>query len=181
MATPSLQLMEIDTYDVNTLGLADISFYPSGFSVTNATLEITPPGYPKVTLSFRNGNVNIFRAQDLKIVCDDSCAILPDGIYSYTYSINPNSTYFVSKSFLRVKEIICKLQKVFLSLELECRCPVWYLDSAKKKISTIKLLIEGAISAANDNDQVTSFQLYRKADDMLDNIIKCNKNCGCHG
>lgn len=181
MATPILQLMEIDTYDVTTFGLADISFYPPSFTVSNATLEITPPGYPKVTLEFNDHNVNIFRAQDLKIVCDDSCVPLPDGIYTFTYSVFPNATYSITKNFLRVKHIVCKLRKVFLALENECRCPVWYLEDTKKKLSTIKLLIEGAISAANNNDQVTSFQLYRKADDMLDNIIKCNKNCGCHG
>lgn len=179
MAVSVLQLMNIDTYDSFSLGLADVSQYSPNFVITNPTVEITPPGYPKIALPFTAQSVNIFRASDLKIVCDDSCSPLPDGVYTITYTVFPASTYSVTKNFLRVNEIVCKLQKLYLATDMECNCPSWYLISTKKTLSTIKLLIEGAISSANDGNQVTSFQLYRKADDMLDNIIKCNKNCGC--
>lgn len=176
---PQLDLMLIDSYNLSTLVIADSSWYPSTFIITNPTLEITPPGFNKITVDFNEKSANIFRADDLGIDCDASCPDLPelpDGIYTVKYSVYPNSTYYIEKNFIRVDKIKDTYRKAFLKVDLG----TCYLTNKKKELKNtlkrVKLLIEGSIAAANSCDQESAYQHYKKANEILQSILN---DCNC--
>lgn len=176
MASPNLDLLLIETYSTKTLGIADISIYPSGFTISNPSMEITVPGYNKVNVTFTPRNANVYRSEDLGVFCDDECVDLPDGIYTVKYSVNPNVTNYVEKSFIRVENIKCRYMSAFLTLDLNKDCAVPMTDNNRRELENIRLLIEGSVAAANTCDEVNSRALYRKADDRLSKLLN---NCNC--
>lgn len=170
MAKPTLDLYLIDTRDVLTFGLADISSYPNGFSITNPSLEITPPGYNKSTVSITANAANFYRSADLHLDCDDNCGVaLPDGIWEVKYSVYPNSTYYIEKKFLRTEAIEEKHLQAFLYLDLsDCGEEN---NKLKRNLRSAKLLIEGAKAASKDCNLDMAFKLYKKAEQIIDNIL----------
>lgn len=138
---------------------------------SNATLEITPPGWSKITVPFTPNSANSYTSVNLGLSCDEYVP-LPDGIYHLKYSVFPNSTNFVEKTFMRVDKLICKYGKILLNLQLEKDCGVKGTDI--DKINNIRMLIEGAVAAANDCDNDLAYMLYDKANCLLDQIKKCD-------
>lgn len=168
-----LNILPIDTHDVRTLGLADISFYPQSVAIVNPTIQITPPGYNKLTIAFTAKNVTIYNSTILEISCDDEIMIdLPDGIWKVKYTITPADTYFVEKSFLRTEKIQQLWGDAFLCLNASCS------DHAKKlmqeELEDIWFLIQGAIADANQCNDMEAMNKYRLAMSML-NSFNCNK------
>lgn len=160
----NLDLYLIDTKNSLTLGVADISSYPKNFIISSPSLEVTPPGYNKVSLPFTPKAANFYRASDLGITCS-GCAELPDGIYLIKYSVHPVSTNFVEKSFIRVEQLKNKYLDAFLKLDLECSP-----TENDIKLKKVKLLVEGSIAASLNCDMEKAYRLYKKAEDMLNNI-----------
>lgn len=167
MPQSQLDISLHETYSLSSIGFVDLSQYFNN-NVSNPSFELSPPGFNKVNLPWVPGNVNIFKSEDILPGCNPH-AELPDGIYTVKYSVYPNATIKVEKTFLRVTKITSRLQKAFLSLELGCDCQ----QSDKSKIFQIKLLIEGAISAANSCDNRTAIRLIGKANKQLDSLSKC--------
>ena len=165
--------MYLDTRDVNSIGFADISEYPTNFNVTNPTFEITPPGFPTINVPFTPKEANIYFADDLNISTSD-CTALPDGLYTVKYSINPSLNLSVEKTILRIEQFKCKYYNVFLATDLECQCSKEKLMEKKKGLQKAKLFIEGAVAGANNGDYLNSFKLYQKATSILDSISDCN-------
>lgn len=159
MQKEDLNIILVDTHDPMTIGFADVSDYGNTI-IKNPSFEITPPAFSKVNVLFTTGSVNIFNASDLKLSCDYETGI-PDGIYKVKYSISPNTQLFVEKSFMRTHGIICRLYKYILSLPQD-------------KLSPIKLLIDGSISAANKGNCELSYELYKQASKILDRLDKCS-------
>ena len=168
-----LDLYTIDSKNVSLLAIGDSSSYPNGFTPSNSTIEITPPGYNKVALSFQPNAVNFFRATDLQIDCEGECEVeLPDGIWDVRYSITPNSTRFVQKQFIRIEQLSNKYLEAFLLLDLNESGEE--SNKLKKELRSAKLLMEGSIAASKDCNMDMSFTLYKKADFIIDSIL-CNK------
>lgn len=180
MQAPKLDLMLLETYSEDTFSLADISQYPTNFSISNPTMEITPPGSGKINVSFTPQSANIYRASDLGIVCDEGCIPLPDGFYTVKYSVAPNGTHWIEKQFLRTTAIWEKYKKAFLKIDLNPDYSCSKKDKVKQELMTIQLFINGATAAANICDQNSSYNLYTKADKMLDRILLdcCQTNSG---
>jgi len=174
----SLDLNIINTHNIKTIGIADASVYPENFIITSPTLEITPPGYPKVNLPFVAKSVNIFNSNNLLITnCVLSEALLstlPDGFYKVKYSIQPALTNYVEKSFFRIDSLKCKYTKAHLSIDIGCEiCDS--KDATKKLLQKVRLLLDGVIASANECDEDSAMRKYKQAA----NILKSFKNCDC--
>lgn len=170
-----LDLNIIDTHNNYTLAIADVSIY-DGTPITNASIEIIPPGFNKVSLPFQPRAMNTFNSNDVGITCvaDTSQLVeLPDGFWQVTYSINPNSTVFVNYYFMRTEVLQCRLDNLLLLTLMNYKG----LDKTKRErdILDIQILINGSIGAANRLDRNTAIQLYHKASDMIDKL----KNTKC--
>lgn len=173
MTSNDLKLIPLDTRDLNSIGFADVSDYPTGFTPTNVTFEVTPPGFPKINATFTAKAANVYYADDLGIGLDN-CTPLPDGIYTVKLSMNPSLNLSIEKSFLRTDAIWCKYANTFASIDLECSCSSEKILAEKNKLRQAKLLILGATASANRKDYTSSFKMYRKAENILNNLVKCN-------
>ncbi len=168
---PKLNLLYLDTHDVNTLAVADASFYESDFNIINPTLEITPPGFVVHTAPFTEKTIEVFNSNTTGITCDGcELAQLPDGIWKLKFSITPANVYYVEKTFLRTNQIYAKLDTIFLRMDfMTCDSQIKLED--KQTLDTIEFFIEGAIAAANNCLNKEAMNLYNKANKMLDELI----------
>jgi hypothetical protein len=180
MASLKLDILAIPTYSVLTIGVADISTYPTDPpSVSSPTIEITPPGFPKVVLPFVVEDFNVYNSSTLNISnIGQDLQPLPDGVYFIKYSVAPAYENFVEHSIMRVDRIQEKFDIAIMYLDMmEC-------DRAVKTQSTVTLnsinfLIQGSIAAANNCAIIEANKLYEQANNMLNNMIR--SNCGCDG
>lgn len=176
MAT-TLDILVINTYNVQTLGIADNSVYD--IAITAPTIDITVPTFGLVSLPFTPNDFNIFNSTGLGITTvGEPLAPLPDGVYFLKYSIAPATTYFVEKSIMRTAAIQEKFDAAFMRLDM-MECDSAIRTQSKVTLNTIYYLIQGSIAAANNSAIDTANKLYAQADKMLDNFIKTN--CGCSG
>jgi len=179
MATLSLKIVVLPTYDVTTMNVADASKYPTDPpQVTDPFLLVTPPGFPPITLPFKVGGNNFLDTSNLGITDDGSILELPDGIYHMSYSIFPSYQNHSDISIMRVDKLQEKFDEVFMGLDM-MECDGAIKNQAKVELNTIYLLIEGAKAAANACAYIEAQELYNKASSMLDKMM--HKNCGCTG
>lgn len=180
---PTLKLALIDMRDQSSLAIVDLSSYSTVPDSTQIAMQITAPGYSTVNATFTPGSVNIYKCADLGITCGPTeCCPLPDGIYDVKYSVLIPSIMQVAatieKTFIKIDQIKCKFQNVFLKVDLECNCGADMQREYKRELKGIDLLIAGCVAAANDCDTVLAYKLYKKADDLLDKIC-CNFGLSC--
>lgn len=173
---PTLDLLALDTHNTYSMAIGDISVYPTGYNIVNPTLELTPPGLDKVNLSFTAQSVNVYNSYNLGLCAQTlvSTTPIPDGIYHLKYSIHPHYKYYVEKSFLRADMLYHKFSKAFLTSDLAASSHD-IKSQEFKMIREINLNIEGAIAAANSCANKLAMQLYRRANEQLDNFI--NNRC----
>jgi hypothetical protein len=172
--SPILDFTVVDTHNPLTLGIADISFYPTNFTVVNPTYEITPPSFPKVVVAYNVGEVLFLNSNTLNITCVSSPLLLtplPDGIWTIKQSIAPAITFNLEKKFLRTMNLEQKFGKAFLKTDLiECNQDVRI--EQMKVLDEVFFYIQAAISAANQCNYILAMKLYNNANTMLDNFIK---------
>jgi hypothetical protein len=177
--SPILDFTIVDTHNVLTIAIADISFYPSNFSVTNPTYEVTAPSFSKATVTYNVGEVLFLNSNTLNITCVSDASLLaplPDGIWKIKQSIAPAIDFNTEKSFLRTTQIEQKFGKAFLKTDLiECNQDVRI--EQMKVLDEIYFYIQAAIAAANQCNYILAMKLYGYANTMLDNFIKG----GCRG
>lgn len=172
---PILDILVLDTNSKYTLGIADISTYPTGFNISSPTIEITPPGYMMESIIFVPRTIQMFDSGTLGISCGDGCSKtpIPDGVYKIRYSVYPNYKYTVTKSIIRVDELVEKFDKVYIQLGT---CDTQYENQLRNQMHAIWAYINEAIAAANNCMEKQAMELYRKASSAIDNLLK-NK---CH-
>lgn len=172
--SPILDFTVVDTHNPLLLGLADISFYPSNFTVLNPTYEITPPGFPKATLNFTKSEVLFLNSNSLNLTCVGDPSLLtplPDGIWTVRQSVTPSIDFNTDKTFLRTINIEQKFGRAFLKTDLiECNQDVKI--EQMKVLDEIWFYIQAAISASNQCNNILAMKLYRNADTMLTNFSR---------
>jgi hypothetical protein len=176
MTDPKLDLIMLDTHNSYTLAIGDISTYPTGFVISTPTMEVTPPGFPTVSLAFSSQSISIYNAFNLGICSIEDLSestSLPDGIYKFKYSINPAYKHYVEKTVLRIDVLQEKFDKAFLKTDMSCDTNMKERDS--KLLREINLNIQGAIAAANSCALKLAMDLYRRADKQIDDFI--NQRC----
>ena len=177
MADLKLDILVIPTFNVQTLGVADVSIYPTPPSAP--TIEITVPAFGTVSIPFVINNLNIYNSTSLGITSGtDPLLPLPDGIYYLKYSIAPAFENFVNKTIIRVDQLQEKFDRAFMRLDM-MECDLAIKTQQKVDLNSIYYFIQGAIAAANNCAVDTANKLYAQASRMLDNF---NRNgCQCSG
>jgi hypothetical protein len=179
MAVLNLKIVVLDTHDVESIMVADASTYPDEPPiVTSPILLSTAPGFLPVSVPFNVQGSVILTSDILGITPSGELQPLPDGLYTFSYSIAPSASNFVDISIMRVDRLQEKFDKVFMSLDFMV-CDNAIKTQAKVNLSSIYLLIQGAKAAANECALIEANKLYDKASSMLDTMLK--KNCGCNG
>lgn len=180
MADLKLDILVINTFNTLTLGIADISTYPTDPPAVNSpSIEITMPGFLPVVLPFTVNDFNVFNSTTLELTPVGSPLIpLPDGVYYLKYTVTPAYTNYVEKSIMRVDQIQEKFDNAFMKLDM-MECDSAIKTQAKVDLNSIWYLIQGSIAAANNCAVDTANKLYVQANNMLNNFIK--NNCGCSG
>lgn len=163
MPTPNLNITLVDTYSLDTIGFADISDY-KGLVIKNPSFEISAPGFNKVNVFFTPESVNIYNSADLGMGCDT--VQIPDGLYTVKYSANNE---FVEKVFFRTLGLWTLFTTFVISIS-DCNCP----PQNRSDISEIMLLINGAAASADQCDIVSATKKYRKAEELIERLKKCN-------
>jgi hypothetical protein len=177
MADLKLDILVIPTFNVQTLGVADVSVYPTPPSAP--TIEITVPAFGTVSIPFVINNLNIYNSTSLGITSGtDPLLPLPDGVYYLKYSIAPAFENFVNKTIIRVDQLQERFDAAFMRLDM-MECDLAIKTQQKVDLNSIYYFIQGAIAAANNCAVDTANKLYAQASRMLDNF---NRNgCQCSG
>ena len=180
MADLKLDILVVPTYNVQTLGVADASIYPTDPPVVSSpTIDITVPAFGTVSLPFNVNDFNIFNSLSLGISTIGSPLLpLPDGVYYLKYTVAPAYLNFVEKTIIRVDQLQEKFDAAFMKLDM-MECDRAIKTHQKVNLNTIYFFIQGAIAAANNCAVAEANKLYNQANMMLDNFIK--NNCGCSG
>src|SRR6266496_3233344 len=146
---PILDLFVLPTSNSQLMAIGDSSDYPYNFTISSPSIEVTPPAFPKVVLSFVPRNVMIFNSDTLNITStvDGGCLTdLPDGLYKFKYTIAPAYTYNIEKYFLRVDKLYSKYDDAYLKLDIfQCDGAVKKQD--EKVLDDVEEYIQGAIAA----------------------------------
>jgi len=66
--TPKPNIIVLDSHDLKTMVVGDISYYPTGFTIVNPTLEVTAPGFAKTTMTVSSKNITVLTSYDLNLV-----------------------------------------------------------------------------------------------------------------
>ena len=178
MSTLKLDILVLPTYNVQTLGIADASVYPTNPPVVSSpTIEITVPSFGTVSLPFTPNEFNIFNSSSLGLSEPGQPLLpLPDGIYYLKYSVAPAYENFVQKSIMRVDQLQEKFDEAFMTLDM-MECDMAIKTQAKVNLNTIYFFIQGSIAAANNCAEDTANKLYEQARMMLNNFIRTGCNC----
>lgn len=179
MADLNLDIINIPTYNVNTLMIVDASTYPTNPpNVQSPTIEVEVPGFGKSIFPFNVEGYKLFNSLSLNI-SENEIMPLPDGIYKFKYSIAPAFENYVEKSFYRVDKLMEKFDNAFMTLDITV-CDDAIKKQSKIELSSIQVLIQSAITAANKCAYIEAKKLYDQANKMLNRFIKSG-GCGCSG
>jgi hypothetical protein len=176
--TPVINFLVPDLHDLYHLGIADASFYPTNFNVTEPTVEITPPAFPKATIAYTIKNLNSYNSNDVNISCVTDLSLivpLPDGLWTVRMSIAPNTQYFVTKTFMRTTKIRRKFGLAVMKTDIS-NCGMDMKQQQQAYLDEIDYYIECATAAGNDCNGPVAMSLLRQANKMLDDFIDDKPN-----
>lgn len=174
-----LDILVVPTYNVQTLGIADVSTYPDPSSISSPTIEITIPGFGKKSIPFNINELNIFNSTSLGLTdVGDPLFPLPDGVYYLKYSIAPAYLNYVEKTIIRTDKIQERFDEAFMRLDM-MECDRAIKTQQKVELNSIYFFIQGAIAAANNCAITEANRLYHQAQKMLNNFMK--NGCQCSG
>ena len=140
-------------------------------------LDILVPGISvPFTVNIEYSLPNTFNSNTLGLTNRMECekpVDLPDGIYKYTYKIQPYDGLYISKYFLRTEVLDDLLNKVYSSVE--CTTDIIDNPRLKKEIVDIHILLESAKANAiysNIDKAQKDYRLALKKTEKLNNNIK---------
>lgn len=138
-------------------------------------LDILVPGYHEVfSVPIEFSLPNTFNSNTIgltsKLNCDEP-TILPDGIYKYTYKVQPYDGLYKTKYFLRTEILDGLLEKVYS--EVECSTQIVDNPNLKREIVDIHILLESAKANAKYSNIDKAQKDYRLA---LKKVEKLSKN-----
>lgn len=167
----------IDTHDFKTLGILDTSWYNPDITIETPTIQIQAPGYSYASSPFfMTKALNVYNSNGLgitKATCQEELVDLPDGLWKVKYSICPNDKLFIEKFFLKTDKIQCRYTQAFLSLDLNLPGSSESEKLKRSRLSDIEFYINGAVSAANNQNAKLASDLYKKANKLLDQFGDC--------
>ena len=169
----------IDNNNPKTFRLIDESEYNPKITVTNAKLQVTPPGFTSgVTFDVKPYFSMVLNASILNILKVKSYALLadlPDGIYSINYSINPNSELFVDYDYFRTVKLREKFSRIVCGLLDKKRdYTVREFEEIKEEILWVDQLIDASkYKTEICEEPEKGILLYNEASHLLDKYVSC--------
>lgn len=174
---PKLDLLVLDTHNAYTLGVADLSVYPTGFAVVAPTLQVAPPGWPTVALPFSAKSLSILNSENLGLTKAGQQQVkLPDGIYRLKYTVNPAYQHFVEKTFMRVDALQERFDQAFMQADF-AQGDVHFVKARRVQLDEIYYLIQESIAAANQCANTLAANLYQRASKLLTRFMNTSTCC----
>lgn len=172
-----------DTLTCSTLRVTDASSYPVGYPIANPILEVTHPGAdcPVIFTDIDQGFNKILNATNLHIMGSDSeqLVALPDGVYKFKYSINPNANMFVEFYWFRTCRIMSLYRKKVQDL-IKKKCDLVRTDYVARMNDLLEVEFEiqaAKIMAEDRNDFKKASELYNSANTKLGKLSKDCLTC----
>lgn len=176
----TLGLLIPDSMDCKTQKVIDTSVYNPSLNVSNALLEVTPPGYGCPVIIEVNKNFNTtLTAVNLHIVQGYSSGVLanmPDGIYHYKYSVDPNTKIYVEFDKFRACKIRSRLRAAIRKLFLDkSKVGKELFHEGLKKLMYVEQLINAAVYMVDDNSEYNrrALELYNEAYSLIKDFNDC--------
>lgn len=165
-----------DTNDLRTLRVYDTSLYNPKVDVECGLLEVTPPGYiESINFNVTEGFSLILNSSNLnlaKVKTRKDLQSLPDGIYTFKYSVKPSGQLWVEYDWLRNNKLIKDYYTKWCELKLQpypeskqVKEQIRHLREVESYIITSKLEVEQC------GNRQRGMDLYKYAYELL--------NIGC--
>lgn len=175
--TSELLLDFPDTGDVRTLRVNDSSFYNPNITVECGLLQVTAPGYIE-SINFDVDkafsivlNSSNLRLAKVKIYRD--LTALPDGIYTFKYSINPNERLWVEYDTLRVNNILQTYYSKLCAVKILPSPNSKEIKAKLKELREIKSFIDVAVAEVGVcGNRNRGMELYKYAQELLNVCCK---------
>lgn len=167
---PNLDLNIISTHNKTTIGIGDNSTYD--MTPVSPTLEVTVPGFNKVTLTFSPKTLTVYNSNSLGMTTNAvNPDILPDGAWVVKYSVFPNYENYFNFTFLKTDLIEEKYYSAFLSMDIN-GCDNKVKRESRLELSDIWGDITTAKAAASVCNLTLAMKLYAMADRKLNLLNK---------
>jgi hypothetical protein len=169
-----------ESNDCTTQKVIDASTYIESFPVENGLLEVTPPGYdcPVIISVIKNFNT-VLTVSNLGISQGNSNSIgitLPDGIYHYKYSVDPNDDIYVEYDVMRTCKLSAKYREAIRQLfKKRVSLGKTIFSENLKQLSYIDQLIRTSQYMVQDGvgDKRAAVELYNEANSLLGDYNNC--------
>lgn len=164
----------IETGNLKTLVFIDSSQYMQ--NPEKPLLEIILPGMNKYLLvNIQPRKVNTFNSNTLNLTPTiiNNCDLidLPDGVYSFKYKICPYKYINRVKYFLRVTNLLSRLNTVLDTFEFS-DCTIEADDKTQREIVNIYILIESAKASAELGNKERASNKYKLADKKVNCLLE---------
>lgn len=162
--------------DTKYIHVIDKSVYHDRVPIENPVLKVQMPGKNSYVLPrFSVGEDNVYTTRSLKYYKDTKTLFdLPDGIYTFTYSICPNESLYVKIYHLRTAVLENKLDNYILENLNSCELIIDAgngIDNEKAMNDLVMctVVLKSAKIAANNGNTVMAKKLYCKAEKIVEN------------
>lgn len=162
--------------DARVQDVFDISLYDSNMSITNPSLKVNIPGsdcdfFPVFMLKGRtfltSNSFNLTGAY-----CSEGLQDLPDGIYTFTYSVCPNDAVYYTVKYLRTKSTenqILNLLSSILTVSTETQqFDIYGTDITDKRILQLNSYLQLLEQAKVD----VLFLRFTEAENKFDYVLQ---------
>lgn len=155
----------------------DRTVYNSRIPVENAVLKVEVPGKSDFVLPrFTRGDLNTYTTRSLKFYKNVKETFeLPDGIYTFTYSVCPNELLYCKVIHFRTANLQKKLNELIVQSLLNT-CDEQYTDQFfatkminQNKLTTVKFIIDAVKIYAKKGNLKQATDLYNRATKIIDN------------
>ena len=149
MAAKHILSLEVpDVANCEILKITDTSQYASNLPVDCPELLITPPGFNSPGLiAVQSGfdlNINACALNIQTISCEETRAVIQDGIYVIKYSVSPNDKTYVEYNFMKVSTILSTYYKKLCELDITPCEPTSVKQQLLAEMKYIRTLIDAA-------------------------------------
>ncbi len=161
--------------DARVQDIFDISLYDNNMSITNVSLKVNIPGstcdfFPLFRLKGRTFlTSNSFGLTNT--TCSAGLNDLPDGIYTFTYSVCPNASVYYTVKYLRTKSTENQILNILSGiLTVPTSSPQYNLygtDITDKRIQQLNYLLQLLEQAKVD----VTFLRFTEAEDKFDYVV----------
>jgi hypothetical protein len=137
-----------ETSNPKTIRVLDSSLYNEDINISCSRLEITPPGFdypivievtPYFNLALNTSTLGLEKVSKYSDLSD-----LPDGVYTFRYSIAPNDKVWVEYEYLRTQQLSNRYLTQYCKAKLSNLDPNRDQNKKLRQILDIRQMIDAA-------------------------------------